>query len=120
MAQVYCHCTDCRGWLNAPVHGATMWRQEQVSIVRGADNLIDYRRTENSHRKSCKSCGGAVLIDHPGYGLTDVPVSGIENFRFEPTMHLYYSERIIPMKDGLPKFAKMPKEFGGSGELSAE
>ncbi|MBI1237797.1 MAG: GFA family protein [Alphaproteobacteria bacterium] len=118
--QGYCHCTDCRGWLGAPVHAATLWAKDGVRVTKGADNLILYKKTEGSHRQSCKTCGGAIKVDHPTMGLVDVPAAVIAGYPFKPVMHIFYGEKMISMKDGLPKFAKMPKEFGGSGEMLAE
>jgi len=71
--QAYCHCESCRTWLGAPVHAATLWPTPNVKIVKGADNLGLYKRTENSHRQFCKSCGSPVLVGHPTMGLTDLP-----------------------------------------------
>lgn len=120
VAQMFCHCTDCRDWLGAPVHAATGWPASQVRFVKGGDNVIVYKRTEKSHRKSCRTCGGALLVEHPQIGIVDVLGSTIRDFTFEPAMHVYYGERMIDMKDGLPKFRNMPKEFGGDGETIAE
>ena len=118
--QCYCHCTDCRDWLGAPVHAATAWGKDQVKFVKGGDNVVTYKRTDHSHRKSCKTCGGAVLVEHPGLGVVDVLGSNIKGFRFEPAFHIFYGERMIDMKDGLPKFVKMPVQMGGDGETMAE
>lgn len=118
--QCYCHCNDCRDWLGAPVHAATGWPAAQVKITKGADNVTIYKRTEKSCRTSCKSCGGAVFVLHPAIGVYDVLAATIEDFRFAPSMHIYYGERMIDMKDGLPKFRKAPKALGGDDELMAE
>lgn len=120
VAQMYCHCTDCRDWLGAPVHAATGWPEAQVRFTKGADNVIVYKRTEKSHRKSCKTCGGAVLVEHPQIAIVDVLASNIKGFSFKPTMHVYYGERMIDMKDGLPKCANMPEALGGDGRMLEE
>jgi hypothetical protein len=114
--QGYCHCTDCRGWLGAPVHAATLWPKDHFKVTRGNENITSYAKTPNSHRQSCKTCGGHFAVVHPGMGMVDVMASGIPTFSFKPSLHIFYSEKMISMKDGLPKFAKMPKEFGGSGD----
>lgn len=118
--QCYCHCTDCRGWLGAPVHAATGWPKDQVRFTKGANDVITYKRTDHSHRKSCKKCGGAVLVEHPSLGAVDVLASNIEGFAFKPAFHIFYGERMIDIKDGLPKFRKMPEAMGGDGETMAE
>src|SRR4051812_16945337 len=65
----YCHCTSCRTWSAGPVNAFTLWKPEAVKITLGADNLGAFKKTENSNRKWCKSCGGHVLTEHPGFGL---------------------------------------------------
>ena len=115
--QVYCHCGDCRDWLGAPVHAATVWPKTNVHYTKGEDNLVTYARTDNSLRRSCKSCGSAVLVDHPAAGVVDVLASRLEGFKFEPAMHVFYAERMIDMADDLPKFVNLPKEAGGDGVL---
>ena len=42
------------------------------------------------------------------------------SFPFKPGFHFHYQETVLRMKDGLPKFKDLPKEFGGSGELLPE
>jgi hypothetical protein len=119
-AQVYCHCNSCRTWLSAPIHGATLWPTTNVKVVKGADNLGMYKRTDASHRQFCKSCGAAVLVGHPAIGMTDVPSVSIAGLSFTPALHVNYAEKVMAVRDGLPKFKDFPKDFGGSGEMLAE
>jgi hypothetical protein len=119
-AQVYCHCGSCRGWLGAPIHGATLWPTPNVKVVKGAEKLVTFKKTENSHRQFCNSCGSPVRIDHPAFGMTDVPSGSIAGFSFKPTLHVHYGEKVLTVRDGLPKFKDFPKEFGGSGDTLAE
>ncbi len=119
-AQIYCHCSSCRGWLGAPLHAATLWPTPSVKIVKGADQLGMYKRTEKSHRQFCRKCGAPVLVGHPSLGMTDVPSGTIANFSYQPTLHVYYGEKVVSVRDGLPKFKDLPKDFGGSGDMMAE
>ena len=66
----YCHCNDCRAWLGAPVHAAALWPSNSVKVVKGADNLGMYKRTENSHRQFCRACGSGVLVRQRGWHAT--------------------------------------------------
>jgi hypothetical protein len=59
------------------------------------------------------------MIDHPTLGLADIRVA-LSNFAFKPTVHLNYSETVLPMKDGLPKLKDFPTSIGGSGETMPE
>lgn len=60
------------------------------------------------------------MTEHPNMGLIDVYSAVINQFEFNPSVHVFYSEKKISVLDGLPKFNDMPKEMGGSGELLPE
>lgn len=89
-------------------------------VVKGADGLGIYKRTEARHRQFCTSCGAPVLIRHPDLGLTDVPAGSVEGLEYKPTLHVNYGEKVLAMRDGLPKFRDFPKDFGGSDETLPE
>jgi hypothetical protein len=114
-AMGYCHCESCRHWSAGPINAFSLWNPEAVKITRGADNIGTYNKTPGSSRKWCKTCGGHLLTDHPGFKLIDVYAAVIPNFRFKPALHVHYQETVLRVKDGLPKMKDMPKEMGGSG-----
>jgi hypothetical protein len=116
----YCHCASCRHWSAGPINAFTLWKPDAVKITKGADHLAKYNKTEHSFRRWCTSCGGHVLTEHPGMGLTDVYAAVIQGLRFEPQLHVHYGESVVKVKDGLPKQKDMPKEMGGSGVLLPE
>jgi hypothetical protein len=58
-----------------------------------------------------------VFVGHPGMGLTDIPSGSIVGLNYQPTVHVHYGEKVMAVRDGLPKFKDFPKEFGGSGEM---
>ena len=116
----YCHCDSCRSWLGAPVHAASLWPTPNVTVTKGEAKLGVYKRTEASHRHFCTGCGAPVLIRHPELGLTDVPAGSVSGLAYAPTMHLHYGEKVLSVRDGLPKHADMPAAFGGSGKELAE
>jgi hypothetical protein len=120
VAAGYCHCASCRSWSAAPVNAFSLWQPQAVEITRGAASIGVYRKTEKSHRKFCKVCGGHLLTDHPGWGLVDVYAATIPGYRHVPALHVNYAETVLPMKDGLPKMKDVPKEMGGSGETLPE
>jgi hypothetical protein len=115
VAMGYCHCDSCRHWSAGPVNGFSLWKPDSVKVTRGADNIGTYNKTPQSYRKWCKTCGGHVFTDHPPFGLTDVYAAVIPDLPFKPALHVFYSETVLHVKDGLPKFKDFPTEFGGSG-----
>ncbi len=116
----FCHCESCRRWLGAPVHAASLWPAANVKVVQGRDKLGLYKRTEASHRQFCMKCGAPVIIEHPALGMVDVPAGQVEGLAYQPTLHVHYGEKVLAVKDGLPKFKDFPKDFGGSGDMLPE
>ena len=119
-AMGYCHCESCRHWSAGPVNAFSLWPADAVGITRGGDKLGSYARSPASIRRWCTECGGHVLTEHPSWGLVDVYAVLIEDFEFQPGVHVHYQETVLQMPDGLPKQRDLPAEMGGSGELLAE
>ena len=119
-AMGYCHCESCRHWSAGPVNAFTLWPPASVQVTQGADNIESYAKTDNSHRKWCKTCGGHVFTEHPGMGLTDVYAAVIPDFPFQPGVHVFYGETVLRIHDGIVKQKNVPAEMGGSGEVLPE
>jgi hypothetical protein len=116
----YCHCSSCRLHSGAPLVAFTLWRAECVTILRGAEVLGRFAKTEMSHRRFCMRCGGKVMTEHPGMGCTDVPAAVLATLEFAPTVHLNYAEAVLRVRDGLTKLQDFPAHAGGSGIAVAE
>lgn len=119
-AMGYCHCESCRHWSAGPVNAFTLWKPENVTVVRGSEYLGTYQKTPQSSRRWCTKCGGHVLTEHPGMGLVDVYAALLPDLPFEPGVHVHYQESVLRIADGLPKLRDVPAELGGSGEVLAE
>ena len=119
-AMGYCHCESCRHWSAGPVNAFTLWPVDNVQITRGAGELGSFPKSDRSHRKWCQKCGGHVMTEHPQWKLMDVYAAVLRNFDFKPGMHVNYGERVLRVRDGLPKLRDFPKEMGGSGESLEE
>jgi hypothetical protein len=116
----YCHCSDCRAWSAGPVNAFSLWKPEDVQVVRGKDLLATFSKSPNSQRQFCYRCGGHIMNVHPHWGLIDVYAAIIPGLAFKPGVHVNYVETVLPMKDGLPKLRNFPVELGGSGEAVPE
>jgi hypothetical protein len=119
-AMGYCHCRSCRDWSASPVNAFTLWPPSAVAITRGADQLGSYSKTPSSIRKWCRTCGGHVLTDHPGWGVVDVYAALLPELPFDPQLHVNCESTVLRMRDGLPKLKDFPKEMGGSGTALPE
>lgn len=118
----YCHCDSCRSWSGSPVSASTLWNAESLKVLAGAQYIRTFQKTPESisHRQYCSQCGGHVMISHPDFGIFDVFAATIPTLKFEPSIHVNYSETVLPIADGLPKYENFPSELGGSGTLVAE
>ncbi|NRB37114.1 MAG: GFA family protein [Pseudomonadales bacterium] len=116
----YCHCESCRKWSAGPINAFTLWDPEALSITQGEDNISSFNKTANSTRKWCSLCGGHIFSEHPEMKMVDVYAASIPELNFEPAVHVFYAETVLPIKDGLPKMKDLPAEAGGSGETLAE
>lgn len=68
----------------------------------------------------CKLCGGHIITEHPGMGLTDVYAALLSDLEFQPGVHVNYQEHMLAVKDGLTKLKDFPAELGGSGASMPE
>lgn len=115
VAMGYCHCNSCRSWSAAPVNAFSLWKPEDVRVTSGAEHVATFQKTKMSKRQYCKKCGGHLMNSHPPIGLVDVYAATIPTLKFVPSVHVNYSETVLPMRDGLPKLKDFPAELGGSG-----
>ena len=116
----YCHCGSCRSWSGGPVNGFTLWQPGKVKVTDRADAVATFNKTEGSTRTYCNKCGGHLMTDHPGLGVIDVFSATLPGLDFQPGLHINYAETVLPMKDGLPKFADFPAAFGGTDQQLPE
>jgi hypothetical protein len=116
----YCHCEACRRYSAAPVSAFTLWKEENVNVIKGAEFLGKFKSSEMSDRCYCTKSGGNIMVDHPTLGLIDVRLGALGKFPFKPTVHLNYEESVLPIKDGLPKLKDFPTSIGGSSETMPE
>lgn len=121
----YCHCHSCRKWHAAPINAWAIWPDAAVQITEGKQQIRAFDLQGEggpSTRLSCSRCGGAVGNIKPKLSMTVVYAMTLADsgFKFEPTAHIFYAERAMDVHDNLPKFADVPTDFGGSGEMIEE
>jgi hypothetical protein len=102
------------------VNAFSLWKPEAVRVTSGTEHVATFQKTEVSQRQYCSKCGGHLMTNHPTLGLVDVFAATIPTLAFTPGVHVNYAEKVLPIRDGLPKLRDFPAEFGGSGEAIAE
>ncbi|MEX0860014.1 MAG: GFA family protein [Cucumibacter sp.] len=116
----YCHCDSCRAWSASPVNAFSLWKPDAVKVTRGADRLASFTKSANSVRQYCSVCAGHMMTGHPVWGLVDVYAALLPGLKFVPGLHVNYTQTVLPMRDGLPKYRDFPTALGGTGETMPE
>jgi hypothetical protein len=52
--------------------------------------------------------------------MTDVPAGSVAELAFKPRLHTHYPERVLAIRDGLPKYKDFDPDLGGTGETVPE
>jgi hypothetical protein len=107
----YCHCKSCQKMTSCPVTSSFGINPDDVPDFSTTEetNLLGFTQItkEGGRRFFCKTCSiylysyqdGSLGVNHiPFDALTDIP----------PTSHWYYSNKIFPIVDGLPKYKEWP------------
>lgn len=107
-ARANCHCATCRDFYGTAMLSATAWQPEQVSVAGGDATFRHPSKTMS--RTWCAACG-EIVFGTNRLGMRVVPNSvtarahgGQLPAAWQPTMHLFYRQRVIDVVDALPKF----------------
>lgn len=108
-ARANCHCASCRDFYGAPMLSATAWPAEQVAVAEG-DAATFTHPAKHLSRTFCAACGETVFGTNR-LGMRVVPnaivaraTGGELPDALRPTMHLFYRQRIVDVRDELPKY----------------
>ncbi len=113
LAQFYCHCADCRKMTSGAYAMESVHRENEVTVTRGESRVWTLERNP---RHFCGTCGGRLFVDIPTMKLRGVNGLLLPAGEFRAQLHVNCESAVLPVKDGLPHFAKMPATFGGSDE----
>eukprot|EP01111_Echinosteliopsis_oligospora_P008531 TRINITY_DN2427_c0_g1_i1.p1 TRINITY_DN2427_c0_g1~~TRINITY_DN2427_c0_g1_i1.p1 ORF type:complete len:169 (-),score=26.47 TRINITY_DN2427_c0_g1_i1:29-535(-) len=110
----YCHCRNCQVLHGAPFQWAVIFHKDHIRFTKGVDDLVFYdsssRRSEHilPCKVSCGKCrspiadeGRRMFLAFPTL-FQDLPK--IKD-SLKTTSHIFYGQRCVDVKDGLPKYA---------------
>ncbi|KAI2603707.1 Mss4-like protein [Hypoxylon sp. NC1633] len=126
LASKFCHCVDCQALHGAPFQWAAIFEKDDVHFESGAEGLAFYHAPDRStdHRLPCKvSCaychspimdeGRNMVLLFPGLvTFSDAAHKKV----FDPQCHIFYSQRVVDVHDGKPKWSGLD----GKSELIKE
>ena len=113
IVHAYCHCVDCRDLLGLPFHSVTAWKEENVSIDKGAGLISAFKHpTLNMEKHFCSICGD-VLFNTNGMNWSVVSQLLIAQSNggklpdeLASDKHFFYEQRVTTVEDSLPKFLR--------------
>ncbi|KAI1084248.1 Mss4-like protein [Whalleya microplaca] len=126
LASKFCHCIDCQALHGAPFQWAAIFEKGDLHFEKGCEGLAFYNSGDRQthHRLPCKvSCAycHSPIMDEGRRMVLMFP--GIIKFRdaedkkhFDPQCHIFYSQRVVDMHDGKPKWSRLD----GQSELMKE
>ncbi|KAI9760658.1 MAG: hypothetical protein M4579_001522 [Chaenotheca gracillima] len=110
----YCHCTTCQVLHGSPLQWAAIFHKEDINFTNGHHDLTWYESVEKTtvHKLPCKvTCsycrtpimdeGRNMILLYPALIKFE---SAEDKKNFEPTCHMFYSQRVIDVPDGKPKW----------------
>lgn len=108
----YCHCSICRRLSGAPFSCQALFEASQVELViEPGAGLSSLKTSKGVERSRCSSCLSPVHASLFGNKISVVPLGLLAQWReggggaYRPRHHLYYGNRVMDVRDGLPKYA---------------
>ncbi|MDO4682373.1 MAG: GFA family protein [Lautropia sp.] len=111
IAQVYCHCSDCRNAHAAAYVASALYPTDSVQVLEGT---LHPRVLKNRPRMACSVCGTHLFSELPELDARSVNAFLLPPGVFQPQMHLHCQEAILPVEDDLPHHRDWPPSHGGS------
>ncbi|KAK1826278.1 Mss4-like protein [Podospora conica] len=118
LAAKYCHCTTCQRLHGAPFQWAAIFHKEDVRFTQGHHDLgwYDAGAKSQAHKLPCKVqcayCRTPIMDEGRNMVLLfPTLVEGINTGEgreaFKAGCHMFYKQRVVDVRDGLPKWAGM-------------
>ena len=111
LMRVFCHCTICQAFNDAPFSDVTIFLSKDVTFDRDQDvNFKKYKSPPAANRGTCGTCHKPLIefLDLPLFSsLAIIPSQNIEPSPYLPDAcaHVFYHSRIRDIHDSLPKYS---------------
>ena len=116
MAQLYCHCDDCRAAHAAAYVSASIYPAQAVEVIGQKPDAMVVKTTQ---RMRCAACGTHLFSELANVGLRSVNGFLLPREEFKPHFHIQCQHAVLPVVDSLLHYKGFPAAFGGSDELVA-
>ncbi|KZV68838.1 hypothetical protein PENSPDRAFT_581773 [Peniophora sp. CONT] len=112
-----CHCTTCQTQHAAPFQWAAIFHKEDINFTRGHHALEWYDPSSKSieHVLPCKVrcafCHSPIMDEGRNMVLIFPSLVHLKTKEakeaFKPRCHIFYSQRVVDVPDGLPKWSEL-------------
>ncbi|TFL03373.1 Mss4-like protein [Pterulicium gracile] len=120
VASKFCHCTDCQSLHGAPLQWAAIFHKSDLHFEEGAKGLAFYH-SEKKHTRhelptkvSCAFCHAPIMDEGRNMVLMFPAIvkfpSEEAKKAFYPSMHIFYSKRVVDIPDGKTKWSGMDEK----------
>lgn len=113
VAQIYCHCDDCRAAQGAAYVGSSIYPARSVHVVRGEPTPMVVKATQ---RMRCAVCATYLFAEVTQAELRSVNGFLLPATEFNPQLHVQCQHAVLPVVDNLPHYKGFPTAFGGTDE----
>ncbi len=113
VAQIYCHCDDCRAAHGGAYVASAIYPATAVQARGGA---LTEGQVKSTPRLRCAACATHLFSEITAAGLRSVNAFLLPAGAFQPHMHVQCQHALLPVVDALPHFKAFPPAFGGSDE----
>ncbi|MDO5090693.1 MAG: GFA family protein [Cardiobacteriaceae bacterium] len=113
IAQLYCHCDDCRTAHAAAYVAIALYPAQSVRITQGS---VHPRILKTTPRMACSQCGTHLFSEADVIGMRSVNAFLLPEGVFQPQMHIQCRHAVLPVCDDLPHYKEWPPMAGGSDE----
>ncbi len=113
VAQLYCHCDDCRSAHAAAYVAESLYPAEAVEVTGLAPEPVVVKATR---RMRCPACSTHLFSEIESAGLRSVNAFLLPAEAFTPQLHIQCQHAILPVADNLPHYKGFPPAFGGTDE----
>ena len=114
VAQIYCHCDDCRAAHGAAYVASSIYPAQSVQVDRGQPTPIVVKTTQ---RMRCVTCGTHLFSEIASVGLRSVNGFLLPKGEFNPQLHVQCQHAVLPVVDNLLHYKGFPASFGGAEEF---
>ncbi|KAI1747364.1 Mss4-like protein [Xylaria castorea] len=120
LAAKFCHCIDCQALHGAPFQWAAIFHKEDLHFENGAEGLAFYHSpSKGTHyelpvKVSCSYCHSPIMDEGRNMVLMFPGIIKFANAEdkkhFDPQCHIFYSQRVVDLPDGKPKWVGLDKK----------